>query len=1184
MTMQKQPENGRGKAPPKTEEGLKEFKEFRLTSFAIDHSTSVILLFIIVAIAGMITYGRIPKESFPELEIPMIAVNTVYPGVSPADIETLVTRPIEDELNTIGDVKELTSTSVEGYSSVVAEFETTVDLEEALQKVREKVDLAKPELPEDAEEPTIMEFNFSEVPIMQVNLSGEYGLVRLKEIGEELQDRLEQIPSVLRADLRGGLEREVKVDVDLAKLKFYDLAMADVTGAIASENVNIPGGTIDVGDFKYLVRIDGEFEDPTLIEDLVVTTVEGRAIYVRDVADVEFGFSERDNFARLDGNPVVTLDIVKRSGRNIIESADAVKAAIDEMAPLFPPSTVVKITGDQSKDIRMMVSSLENNVISALLLIIGVLFFFLGVRTSVFVAVSIPTSMFLSFLVIGALGVSMNMIVLFSLILALGMLVDNAIVIVENIYRYLEEGWDRKVAAKKATGEVAMPVIAATMTTLAAFGPLLFWTGMIGDFMKYLPMTLIITLTSSLFVALVIVPTLCSMFMRLESEPKVPLTPVARRTMIGGAILFVLLVAGINPLTAALFVVFSLAVFFAHKFFLYKLEDWFQEKGLPTWIRFYEKQLWWALEHRAVVLALSAGALIGTVMLFGVFNNGVEFFPEAIPPRQLWVDVEGPVGQRAEVTDRIASILEQEVQHFDGMADVESVVTTVGSGGGSFIEQGPGGPEAGRVTMSFIDFQDRSHDAFETLAQMQGVVGKDLAGVDVTVDKMSEGAPTGAPVNIEIVGEDPAVLERLADRVIVTLENDPVYPKLVGLESDMDAARPELSVLVDREKAALYGLSTSQVGMAVRGAINGIEAAKYRTGNDEYDIIVRLAPEYRADLNSLEDLTIMDEGTQVPLVSVADWRVDEGLGSIRRKDMVRVATVSSDVASGYNSNATLAEVQATLAEFEASLPPGYYVQYTGESEEQDEASEFLSTAFIMALALMGFILISQFNSVVKPVIILSSVIMSTVGVLAGLMVFNMPFVIIMTGLGIISLAGIVVNNAIVLIDYIDILRERDGMDRRKALVQGGKTRFRPVILTATTTALGLVPLAVGLNFDFFGLFGSLSPELYWGGDQAAWWGSMAVSVIVGIMFATFLTLILVPVMYSLVDDFTAFFRRHYSSKGQEGQAEEVGSQEADLPAEEGVPGFEPTPEPEPAPVLRVGKKTLGGPDLTPQPE
>jgi multidrug efflux pump len=1179
--MIKQPENGRGKAPPKTEEELKEFKELRLTSFAIDHSTSVVLLFIIVALAGIITYLGIPKESFPELEIPMIAVSTIYPGVSPADMETLVTRPIEDELNTIGDIKELTSTSIEGYSNVVAEFETTVDLNEALQKVREKVGLAKPELPEDAEEPMILEFDFEDVPIMQINLAGEYGLVRLKEIAEELQDRIEQIPSILRVDLRGGLEREVRVDVDLAKLKFYGLALGDVIEAVQTENVNIPGGTIDVGAFKYLVRIDGEFEDPSVIEELVVTTVDDRPVYVRDLATVEFGFSERETFARLDGSPVVTLDIVKRSGENIIETAEAVKVAIAETESIFPPSTVLKITSDQTKEIRMMVSSLENNVISGLLLIIGVLFLFLGVRTSVFVAISIPTSMFLSFLVLGAMDVSMNMIVLFSLILALGMLVDNAIVIVENIYRYLEEGWDRVTASKKATGEVAGPVIAATFTTLAAFAPLLFWPGIIGDFMGYLPLTLIITLSSSLFVALVIIPTLCSMFIRLEDAPRKAVTPVARRTIIGGTGLFILLVAGLNWLTALLFVLTGVLAWGSHKLFLGKLEGWFQETGIPAWIRFYERQLWWALEHRAVMLGGAAAVLVFTMLAFIRFNHGVEFFPENIPPRQILVDVEGPPGTRAEVTNRLSELLEEEVKHFDGMVDAESVVTTVGAGGGSLIQQGPGGPEDGRVTIQFVDFQDRSRDVFQTLAEMQERVGTQLAGVDVTVDKVNEGAPTGLPVTIEILGEDPEVLKTLSDEVVQLLEDDPVYRRLVGLGSDLDEARPELSVFVDREKAALYGLSTSAVGMAVRGAINGVEAAKFRTGNDEYDIIVRLAPEWRSDLNALQDLTVMNEGIQVPLVSVADWKVGEGLGSIRRKDMDRVATVSSDVASGQNSNAVLGEVQMALAEFQAGLPPGYSMRYTGENQEQAEAQEFLSSAFLMALALMGFILISQFNSIVKPVIILSSVVMSTGGVLAGLLVFNMPFVVIMTGLGIISLAGIVVNNAIVLIDYIDILRERDGMDRRQALVQGGKTRFRPVILTATTTALGLVPLAIGLNFDFFGLYGSLAPEVYWGGEQASWWAPMAVAVIVGIMFATFLTLILVPVMYSLVDDFAAFFRRHYVAQDNAmGSSGSSGSgDEADGARDPGE-----VPEPEPASVFRAKSPTLGVSDLHPQTE
>ncbi len=1146
---------------PDQQSELDEFKEFSLTSFAIDHRTSMMVLLFIIVLGGLVSYTRIPKESFPEMEIPMIAVNTIYPGVSPADMETLVTEPIEDELNTIGDIEELTSTTIEGYSSVVAEFSTDVDLEDALQRVREKVDLARPELPEDAEEPSIMEFNFDEIPIMQVNLSGEYGLVRLKEIGEELQDRLEQIPSVLRVDLRGGLEREVKVDVDLAKLKFHNLAMFDVIEAIQTEHVNIPGGSIDVGDFKYLVRVDGEFEDPTLIQDLVISTEDGRPVYVRDVATVEFGFAERETYARLNDNPVVTLDVVKRTGENIIETSDAVKAVIDDMGPLFPPTTEVSITSDQSEDIRLMVSALENNIVSGLILIVGVLFFFLGVRTSFFVALSIPTSMFLSFLLLAALGVSMNMIVLFSLILALGMLVDNAIVVVENTYRFVERGWDKVTASKKATGEVAMPVIAATLTTLGAFAPLLFWPGMVGEFMSYLPLTLIITLSSSLFVALVIIPTLTSIYLKLDDEPRKPMTKTARRSLLAGTVFLFLIVAAANWITAFLFAAVAATAYVAHVLVMERVGRDFQERLIPTLLDWYEQQLRWALNHRMAMVTGALTVLVGTFVVYGFLSSGVEFFPEDIPPKQIWVDVEAPVGTRAEFTNQVAMKLEADSRGFEGMEDVESVVATVGSSGGNFMQGGASGPEGARVTIQLIDYQDRKADAFETVATLQQSLGKDVAGAEVTVDVMEEGPPTGSPVNMEIIGEDPGVLKDLSEEAIAILQHAPVFPKLVGLESDLDAARPELGVVVDRERAALYGLSTSAVGMAVRGAINGTEAAKYRTGKDEYDIIVRLAPEDRSELNALQDLTVMHEGTQIPLVSVADWGVGEGLGSIRRKDLDRVATVSADVASGYNSFAVLAEVRQTLAEFEATLPPGYTVQYTGENEEQAEATEFLSTAFLLALAVIGFILISQFNSVVKPAIILSSVIMSTVGVFAGLMIFQMPFVIIMTGVGVISLAGIVVNNAIVLIDYIDILRNRDGMDRREALVQGGKTRFRPVILTALTTALGLVPLAVGLNLDFIGLFTELNPDLYWGGDQAAWWGPMAVAVIVGILFATFLTLVLVPVMYSLVDDITAFFKRHFVAEGDEAQG-----MRGDAGVDPSVPAGETTPRVEPAPV------------------
>ena len=1170
--------SGKGRGTVPTDKAfLDRFKEFGPTSFAVNHSTSVLVLLAMIAIMGLYSYTSTPQESFPEIEIPMVVVNTMYPGVAPADMESLVTRPLEEDLSTISDIKLLTSTSVEGYSSIVIEFETTVNLDEALAGVREKVDLAKPELPPEAEEPMIVEMNFSEVPVVQVNLAGDYSLVRLKEIGEDLQDRLEQIPAVLRVDLRGGLEREVAVDLDLSKLKYYNIAIGDVIEAIAEENVNIPGGSIDVGSSKYLVRVDGEFEDPAEIGEVVVTTVAGRPVYVRDVATVDFGFADRTSYARLDGFSVVTLDAIKRSGQNIIETTAAVRAVVDQSMASFPPSTRVAFTSDMSEDIATMVSSLENNVISALILIVGVLLFFLGLGTSIFVAVSIPTSMFLSFILIKATGMTMNMIVLFSLILALGMLVDNAIVVVENIYRYMEEGWDRTWAAKKATAEVAWPVIGSTATTLAAFAPLMFWPGIVGEFMGFLPQTLIITLASSLFVALTIVPTLCGLYMRLEDEPRPVLTPAARWTILGGIALFLLVTLLRNPLTAVLFLATGVGLWWLWRSVLSRLAHRFQFEWEPKAVGQYEQLIGWALDRRYQVAAAAFAGLVVTFIAFGFSGTPIEFFPESVPPKQVFVNVELPVGSRVEASDAIVRRIEEEFDAVPGGVDWKSSVAVVGGGGAggasAMMGGGPGGPEAGRIALTFVSYQDRDFDAFETLAWMQERIGTDVAGAVVSAEKLEEGPPTGAPVTIEIVGDDPARLKQLSDRVLEILQDAPVYERLVGLESDLDEARQELSVRVNRERAALYDLSTSQVGSAIRGAIQGIEAAKYRTNEDEFDVIVRLAPQYRGELEQLRDLTVMSEGRQIPLSSVATWEVQEGYGSIRRKDQTRMATITSDVGSGLNEFAVLAEVQQTLASFVADeLPPGYAVNYAGQNQEQAEAQEFLMGAFLTAVMLIALILVSQFNSVIKPVIIMTSVIMSTIGVLLGLMVFRMPFVIIMTGIGIISLAGVVVNNAIVLIDYIDVLRERDGLNRRDALVKAGMTRFRPVILTATTTALGLVPLAVGLNFDFFGLYGSLSPELFWGGDQAAWWGSMCIAVISGILFATFLTLGLVPVMYAIVDDVGGWLRRVYGSPDAPGEGR--GGPGEVMPEEE-LPTWDTGLQPAGAREAVVARRVLG---------
>jgi multidrug efflux pump len=1100
-------------------------RTFGPTNLAIRNRTSIAALVFIIAILGISAYVSVPKESSPEITVPMIHIGTVYAGVAPKDMETLVTRVIEEELNKIPDIKELRSTSDMGYSSIIAEFDNSMNMGEALQKVREKIDLARPKLPSDTEDPVLSEFNFADWPIMQVNVSGRYDLVRLKDVAEDLRDRLEQIPGILEVRLSGGLEREVRVDVDLARLQYYGIAFGEVISAIRSENVTIPGGSIDVGTQAFMVRVAGEFTSTDVIGEIVVKLIDGRPVYVRDVATVDFGFRDRSSFARLDGDPVVTLDVVKRSGENIIAVADAVKAAVEAQRPAFPPTTSVIVTSDQSEDIRAMVASLENNIISGLLLVVAVLLFFLGVRNSGFVALSIPLSMLLSFVVMKLTGMTMNMIVLFSLILALGMLVDNAIVVVENIYRHLEQGHDNFDAARLATGEVALPIIASTMTTLGAFMPLLFWPGIVGEFMGYLPKTLIITLSSSLFVALVIIPPLCAMFMKLDGSPRRPLRPAARWAVLALAAGLLLALAGSSVLGAVLLAATAVAVYAVHMTLLSRAGRWFQDAGMPRLVDAYERRLRWALAHRGLIVAGAVVLLITSMVLFRFLGAGTEYFPESIPPASATVRIDVPSGTSATFTDGLARRVEAWLADTPGLEDAESVVTTVSEGsGGGFM----GSSAEGNVTINFVDFDRRANDVFETLARLQAGVGAGMAGAEFRVEKPQNGPPSGKPVNIEIVGPEVEELKLIAERVTATLKGHSVFRRLEGLENDMARGRPELVIEVDRERAALYELSTSQVGTTVRTAIQGAEAAKFRSGKDEYDIVVRLAEPYREDLESLRELTVMADGRQVPLLSVARWQVEEGLGTVRRKDLDRVATVSSDVRAGEQSNAVLAEVRAALAPVADALPPGYTLRYTGQQEDQQESMEFLASAFLVALLLIGFILMSQFNSVLKPLIIMTSVVMSTVGVLLGLILFRMPFGIIMTGVGIISLAGVVVNNAIVLIDYIDLLRERDGLGRVEAIVQACRTRFRPVVLTAVTTILGLIPLAIGFNVDFFGMYTRLDPNIYWGGEQAAWWGPMAIAVIAGLAFATTLTLGMVPVMYSLLDDLGDFFARHFT--------------------------------------------------------
>lgn len=1105
-----------------------ERKEFWLSSFSIKNRISVLVIIFLISIMGVTSYITLPKESFPNINIPYVFVVTVYPGVSPEDIESLVTRKLEDELAGISEVKTMTSTSNEGISTINLEFDTNIQIEEALQKVREKVDLAKSELPDEAEDPIVQEVNLAEFPIMQVNLSGNYDLEILKELAEDLQDKLESVNSVLGVDLTGGLEREVQIDVDLPKLQYYNISFGDIIAAVQSENITIPGGDITVGIKNFLLRVPGQFETTAPIEDIVITTENNQPIYIRDVANVTFGFKERDTYSTLDGAPVITLGVKKRVGHNILATTDAVKAILEREVANMPPTTTYKITNDQSKYVQSMVSNLENNIISGLILVVGVLLFFLGFKNASFVGIAVPLSMFMTFILLTMIGVTMNMIVLFSLILALGLLVDNSIVVVENIYRHFEEGFDSFEAAKKGTGEVAIPIISGTATTVAAFIPLLFWPGIIGDFMKYLPITLILTLCSSLFVALVINPVLCALFMSVavdeETGKKSPILTRKGRFVIGGVFgIFLLICLMISFVSWVTLIVFSLLFWISYIFILKPVGTWWQYDGMNKVIEKYEKTLNWCLNHSKTTVGIAVIVLVMSVVTLNIFFPGSELFPENIPPQDVYVQIETPVGTDVEFTKTIVERVAREISGMPFMSDVNSILALSGASIAADMSGGGNSTHLGTVAINFTDYQLREHDVFEAMEYMRNTLPELVAGAKITVEKPQEGPPTGPPINLEVSGKDMAALTTISNDLLRILENHPVYAKLDGLESDLPQSRPEVKVVIDREKAALYNLSTSAIGMTIRQAINGVEASKFRDGKDEYDITVRLADEYRKDLSTLGNLTIFHEGNQIPLSEVAFWEVGDGLGGINHKDSERVIIISADVRSAYQSNAVLLEAQEVLTEYLNSLPQGYTYSWTGQQQEQDESFFFLFQALLSALFLITMILVSQFNSIAKPGIILTSIVMSTAGVFYGLSFFQMPFGL-MAMLGIISLAGVVVNNAIVLIDYVDILRSRDKMDMRSALMQAGVTRFRPVILTAITTLVGLAPLAMGFNIDFFVLinepgtfFSNIGEFVYWGGEQAAWWGPMAIAVIVGLTFATALTLILVPVVYGMLE-------------------------------------------------------------------
>ncbi|AKP52618.1 efflux RND transporter permease subunit [Cyclobacterium amurskyense] len=1121
-------------------------REFGVSSLSVDNRTSVVILTLIITFLGMFAYRTMPKESFPEIVIPTVYVGTAYPGNSPVDMENLISRPIEKELKSINNLKDVSSTSIQDFSSIVVEFNPNVEISKAIQDVKDAVDKAKSELPNDLDrDPDVLEVNTSEFPIMNVNISGNYTEQELKTYGEYLEDEIEKLTEISSADLSGTIEREIRINADLYKMEALGVTFSDISSAVSDENVTISGGNILSGDYRRTLRIDGEFAKPIEIEDVIVKTENNNIVYLRDVAEVEDTYKERESFARSKKLPVVTINVIKRSGENLLDASDKIKALIDEVKiNKFPEDLEVTITNDQSKATRSQVDNLENSIISGVILVVLVLMFFLGFRNALFVGIAIPLSMFISFLVLNSLGVTLNLMVLFSLILALGMLVDNGIVVVENIYRLMQEGKSAVRAAKEGVGEVAWPIITSTATTLAAFLPLAFWDDIIGEFMKYLPITLIIVLSSSLFVALVINPVLTALFMKVQDVDKEkpvqkPMIVAAVLTTLAIISYFLTWIALGNLLfLSALLVIFNV-------FFLRRAIRWFQNVFLVRLEDLYEKTLLFALRGKKPYLFFGGTLILLVLSLALLFVSApkILFFPDN-QPALISIYIEKPIGTDITSTNEFVEEFEDDLfallKPYDQI--IESVITQIGEGTGDPME-GPSQastPHKAKVTIGFEEYQFREGINTNEIMEKIRELAEGYPGVLMTVGKQQNGPPVGKPVNIEVTGED---FEQLITYVNSMREhiNESGIQGIEELKTDLELGNPELIINIDREKARRFGLSTATIANELRTALFGLEVSKFKEGEDDYPIQLRLADKFRYDINALlnKKISFRDKfGNQkeIPISSVASLEYSSTYGSVKRKDLERVITIFSNVNDGYNATEINNEIKRLLQDFD--IPEGINVSFTGEQEEQAKSAEFLTRALLISVSLIFLIIVAQFNSITTPFIIMASVILSTIGVFLGLVIFNMDFVIIMTGIGIISLAGVVVNNAIVLIDYTDLVRSRkreelnigeeeslSKEDLLDSIIKGGKTRLRPVLLTAVTTVLGLIPLAIGMNIDFYGLLSSFDPKFYIGGDNADFWGPMAWTVIFGLTFATFLTLIVVPVMYLLADKLNTAVRK-----------------------------------------------------------
>lgn len=1119
----------------------KKLKEFGLTSLAIDNATSIFLVAFMILLFGLQSYNNMPKQQYPDASMPTIFVNTPHFGNSAEEIENLITRPIETELEGAEGIKSVTSTSIQDFSVIVAEFDASMEMSEVVRKTKDAVDKAKSELPSDLDkDPEILEINFSEIPIVTVNVSGDYAPDELRKYAEILEEKIEVIKEISEVKMSGDQQREMKIDVDLNKMQSLEVSFSDIENAIKSENLTMSGGEIVQNGFRRAVRIVGQFTSDEELANIIVKSENQRPIFLKDIADVNYGYKERTSYARADGYPVISLDVIKRKGQNLLAASDNLKIVIDDAVKQLPSDLTVSLFNDQSVYTRNEVSNLENSIISGVILVILVLLFFLGLRNASFVGLAIPLSMLMGILFLYVTGTTMNIVVLFSLILALGLLVDNAIVVVENIYRYMQDGYTGKEAAKYGTGEVAWPIIASTATTLAAFLPLAFWPGIMGEFMKYMPITLMLVLGSSLFVALVINPVFTSRFMKIDEQAETVAGYKKKRKNIFVGVLFMLGIGLLGFLSGTDWLRnimgFAIIISLVNFFLLRPGAFAFQNNLMPKLEKWYHKFVSFALSGKKPILFFvgTFGLLIGSIMLLTVRQPQVEFFPSA-DPIYINIFVELPLGVDIEKTNTITKEIEEKVVKIleKDRGIVDAVLTQIGENTSDPNQPPEPGvtPHKARLTINFVPTQDRGGvSTRDILNEIRSEI-KNYAGVSVTVDKNADGPPTGKPINLEIKGEDIDSLLVLTADIKAFINKLPIEG-IEGLITDVNMGKPELLIDVDRAAARRYELSTYSISDALRTSVFGKEVSKFKDGEDEHPIMVRLSDQYRNNENKLINQRITFRNptngriVQVPISAVADFQYSTTYSSIRRIDGRRVITLGSNVLDGYNANEIVASLKDAMDDY--NMPDGYTFEFTGEQQQQAEDMAFLSGALLFAVFLIFIIIVTQFNSIISPFIIVLSILFSLIGVFLGYSLTGNTISVIFTGVGIISLAGVVVNNAIVLIDYINLLINNKAQelgyedsselsldDVRDSIITGGSTRLRPVLLTAITTVLGLIPLAMGINFNFFTLISDLDPQYFAGGDNTAMWGPMAWTIIYGLTFATFLTLVVVPVMYWL---------------------------------------------------------------------